>query len=159
MMNWIRTTKALDNLTAMEKGGFSKQENKRSNREIFSELLQEKGPFALDARFPEGVEYIAWGKMDWPSKKTQILEALDHVENTEARDKRVTSPGQSSSRDTELQKFSRDDAIHAFYQGIRRCHDQIVNQEGIYDRLKFEDEMMLIWVEPARTGTGGASGA
>lgn len=152
--SWVKTAKALENITAMQKGGFSKQENKKSNRDIFSELFQELGPFAQDVRFPGDVEYIAWAKMDWPDKKTQVFEALDHVENTEARDKRMQAGASSSREQEELRKFSRDDALHAFYQGCRRMEVQIINREGVYDREKFEEDFNLVWEEPAARGSG-----
>lgn len=149
---WIKVRQFKAALTALEGADYNTQEGKRSAKEILTGMLANSVEIDRDVRFPENL-CVNLDEMDWASKITQLLESLQH------RETQPTRPGQgvaSATRpvpgtDSSDRQAAGDDALHAFYQALRRCRNQLRAGDGVYTRAKFESTHGLTW----QAGGGG----
>jgi len=143
---WIQVREFKKALTALEGADFNTQEGKRSAKEILTGMLAGAKEVTESDRFPS-VLCVNLDEMDWSSKITQLLESLQHREHQSNRTGQgavsVTRPGPGT--DSSDRPGASDDALHAFYQALRRCRNQLKAGDGVYSRATFEMKHGLTW--------------
>jgi hypothetical protein len=145
--DWVYVDDVWTALKTMQGNLFSKVEGRRAIRDAWREVVNVKMIWDKNNRVPEDVYLLNFVTLDWASKNTQLLEALDFDEGVDDRPDRKV--GVTHSKPEDAKGFNKSNAEHAFYQGMRTIKIQLRDEEGLVDREAIEKKLQIEWEEPA----------
>jgi len=100
-------------------------------------------PFDIDSQFPEHKLYVCLSRGGWPTKYTQVIEALNFKETQ--LEKKEQSKMNSKGNDPRSGFYSGDDALHAYHQGLTSMVNEIANRDEVWGRGSLTTRLGIVW--------------
>jgi len=103
----------------------------------------------VDARFPEGVDFIAATTAEWVRLLQQLRTSLsfkDRMNEITARTNGSSSTQSGNTPNPTIFRGSYDDSLTAFYNAVSQLWLTLSNGSCVFYQQKFESEYRLTWV-------------